>query len=772
MRKIAFIFMLGTSAPALAQGAMDTASDPSTDEQKSSVSEIVVTARQRDERLIDIPLAVTVVQREQLQRDQIFNLNDLARVSPALEVSQTFGGDTNGGGRLRGLGTNVFNPSVSSSVALVVDQAPIGNLAFPMLFDIERLDVLLGPQGTLFGQGASAGVLNVTTRRPEFDRISADGRIDVADKGTAGSEVGEITVNGGFNLPLADNLALRVAGQFRRETGLQREATRGTDNVNDDFGIRARLRYEPTETVSIIVSAEHGKSTTDGQIFFAISTIPTSPVPFGNSTIGASALADYLDPNGCNLPSISRRAEHYCEIIPSATQTSITAFSAIVDIELSDTLTLNSVSSYRTREYLQFNRDFTRRVSGLQVRRSRLDEDSSSLSQTLMLNWKTSRFDVIFGGYYSNFDFDTAPIGPAPFNFGSRVPAERIGFNICRGLDAFCVNGPTLTDETTFNRTISAFTDITVNITDKFEFFGGLRYDNFRNTTSIQNFGAVIEPVARQFVTTDSNVSGRIGVSFRPSARTNIFGLYSRGYKPPAVGTNMIGELFQLEPEIVDAFELGVRQELGRMQLSANLFHSKTVNFQGQESVGLPGRPDLGLVSTPVNIPSIVSKGLELNAFGEVLPGLSVNAGYQYNDIRYPDRFIADDRLDIGGQQFLRAPRHKATLSATYEFAIAPNLEMFVNGNMIYKSATLLAQRVGDRFRYPAHEIINTSFGIRPPDGAWTASIFVRNLTKEREPTALLAQTFGPNVDTLAVSAWPMAGFTARVVGVTLGFQY
>lgn len=772
MRNLTLILLLGVATPAMAQANDQSSQIAAAEEEQDRYAEIVVTARQREERLIDIPLAVTVASAEQLNRDQVFNLNDLARIAPALEVSQTFGGDTNGGARLRGLGTNVFNPSVSSSVALVVDQAPIGNLAFPMLYDLAQVEVLRGPQGTLFGQGASAGVINITTRLPEFDRVSMNGRVDWAEKGTAGSEVGELTATGGFNLPLASNLALRVSSQFRRETGLQREATRGTDNVNEDFGIRARLRFEPSEKVSIVLSAEHGTSSTDGHIFFAISTIPTSTMPFQGSTIGALALADYLNPNGCNLPEISRRAEHYCEVIPSAQKTTVTSFSGIVNVELSDTLSLNSVTSYRQREYLQFSRDFTRRVSGLQVRRSRLDEDATSLSQTMLLNWKTDRFDVIFGGYYSNFDFNTAPIGNPPFNFGSRVPDERIGFNICRGLDQFCVNGPTLTDETTFNRTVSAFTDVTAKITEKFQLFGGLRYDNFRNTTSLQNFGTVIEPVARRFVVTDTNISGRIGLSYKPNDDTNIFGSYSRGYKPPAVGTIVTGDLFQLAPETVDAFELGVRYAVGRMQLSGNLFYSKTANFQAQESVGIEGRPDLGLVSTPVNIPSIVSKGFEFTAFGEIARGFSVNAGYQFNDIRYPDAFVADDRLDIGGQQFLRAPKHKFTMSATYEFAIAQNFEMFINGNVIYKSEQLLAQRVGDRFRYPAHEIVNTSFGIRHPDAAWTASIFIRNLTKEREPTAFLAQTFGPNADTLAVSAWPVAGLTARVVGLSLGFQF
>ena len=188
----------------LAQEAEDGANDDGA---------IVVTARKREENLIDVPLAVTVASQAQLKRDQVYSLTDLQRVTPALEVSQTSGGEVNGGARLRGLGTGVFNASVSPSVAFVVDQVPLGNLTFPILFDIAQVEVLRGPQGTLFGQGASAGVINIVTVAPSTRSIAVSGSIDHADKGTAGSEVGELVARGAFNLPMG--APIDAAG-FRR----------------------------------------------------------------------------------------------------------------------------------------------------------------------------------------------------------------------------------------------------------------------------------------------------------------------------------------------------------------------------------------------------------------------------------------------------------------------------------------------------------------------------------------------------------------------------
>ena len=208
-------FKIGLGSSVLAVATALSVANPASAQDAAPEDEdtIMVTARKREENLVEVPLAVTVATQEQLSRDQIYNVNDLQRVAPALEISQTSGGETNGGGRLRGLGTGVFNPSVASSVALVIDQVPVGNLNFPLLYDLAQVEVLRGPQGTLFGQGASAGVLNITTRRPEFDAVTVNGSMDWADKGTAGSEVGELVFNGGLNLPLASNMAARLSGR-------------------------------------------------------------------------------------------------------------------------------------------------------------------------------------------------------------------------------------------------------------------------------------------------------------------------------------------------------------------------------------------------------------------------------------------------------------------------------------------------------------------------------------------------------------------------------
>jgi iron complex outermembrane recepter protein len=780
--KICLLSTIGFGGMAFAMPALAQDAPADVEEADSGSATIVVTARKRQENIIDVPLAVSVATQEQLQRDQINSLSDLSRIAPALEISQTSGGETNGGGRLRGLGTGVFNPSVASSVAFVVDQVPVGNLAFPQLFDLAQVEVLRGPQGTLFGQGASAGVINVSTRAPSTDALGANASVDFADKGTAGSEVGELIVNAGINIPAGDKAAFRVAAQYKKETGLQRSATTGLDNKITDYGFRAKALLMPSDTFTVNLTAEYAKEVSNGQTFFAIAVAPNSTTPFGppGGTLGGISNGAFLSPTGCAMPVINARAEYYCENLPSFLKLSTGGVSAAIDWELSDSITLTSVSGYRERNFKQYSRDFSRITGTFAARQERTQEDSRGFSQELRLGYEGDAFDLVVGGFYSDYRYNSSPLGTGPFAFN--VPADRVGFSICNAVTLACIPqaftpGPrfvTFTKETTENHSLAGFIDATFNLSEQIELFGGLRISDYKNITKV---GINTLTPNSSFETSDSDLSGRAGVSFKPNPNTNLYASFSRGYKPPAVGTNPAGTLFQLAPEKADAFELGAKFGVGRFQLAANAFYNTISNFQSQTSVFV----GTALVSQPLNIPEVKSKGFELTAMGQIAPGLSINGGYQYNDIKYPSGYCGDDDVivvatglcsgNLGGKQFLNAPKHKLTLSGEYAAAVGGDLELFLNANFVYKTKVLLAARADPRFRYPAHEIINLGFGLRDIDGAWNASVFVRNLTKEREPTAYLASTFAGQADG-GIRAWPVAGLTARVVGIRAGFNF
>ncbi len=760
----------GTLAmPAYAQAADDAVNNDDT---------IVVTARLREERLIDVPVPVSVATKEQLERDQVYNISDLQRITPALEISQTSGGENNGGARLRGLGTGVFNASVSPSVAFVVDQVPQGNLSFPLLFDLAQVEVLRGPQGTLFGQGASAGVINISTVAPTLSGVKVSGGIDYADKGSLGSEVGEMTVRGAFNLPLGDRAALRIASQYKREKGLQRNTFLGLDNKITDFGIRAKALLKPSDSFTVNISGEYSQNKTRGWNFFAIGIAPNGtnlidpdgPGPAPTLPVSVFSNGAFFDPTGCNIPAITERAEFYCEDSQARFNTYAGGVSVRSDWEVSDSVTLTSVTAFRQIDRETETVNFSRRL-GVAARNENLQTKADQFSQEVRLAYSSQSLKLLAGALYTKFNLETTPINSS-LPFGNPFPGQRTGFSVCLNAGFFCVVPVALSYENTKNTTTAIFTDATFSVTDQIDIFGGLRYSDYSNTTGVGE--NTLAPTRTQ-KTTDGNVSGRIGASFKPNPNSTIYGSYSKGYKPPAIVVPTIASdpVTFLKPESANAFEIGAKFGLGHLQLSGNVFYTDVKNFQIQNSIFNPAG---ALISVAQNISSIKSKGFEVNAFGRLTSFLTINVGYQYNDVKYPAGFLGDDSTPgnpvvLGGTQFLNAPKHKFTISGDLSLPVGETLEVFLNANLVYKSKVLLAQRGDPRYRYPGHELINGRIGIRNADEKWSASLFVRNLTKSREPTAYLASDFAGNSDG-GLRAWPLAGLTARVVGGSFNFEF
>jgi outer membrane receptor protein involved in Fe transport len=198
----------------------------------TELSEVVVTAEKRAERIQDVPVALTVVSSEQLTTEHVYNIADLARTTPSLEMVQAFGGP-GGGGQIRGIGTNSFSPTAEGAVGIVVDGVPQGNVNITNIFDVQQVEVLKGPQGTLFGLTSSAGVINMITAAPDPSKFEVKGQLDYSDLGRFGSEFGEETVRAVLN-----------AGDER--TGLRRSG----------YGIQIGHAARPHGRSSVCLSAE------------------------------------------------------------------------------------------------------------------------------------------------------------------------------------------------------------------------------------------------------------------------------------------------------------------------------------------------------------------------------------------------------------------------------------------------------------------------------------------------------------------------------------
>ncbi len=236
------------ASPAFAQDAQQ-ASEP-----EAAAGEIVITAQGRAQQLADVPLAVSAVTSEQLQNSGANDIRQLNQVAPSLLVSST-GSEANGSARIRGIGTVGDNPGLESSVAVFIDGVyrSRSGIGLNELGEIERVEVLRGPQGTLFGRNASAGIISIVSKAPSFSGFS----------GGAEATYGNYDLwrfSGNINVPLGETIAARVDGVYVKRDGFYNDATNKTDvNDRDRYFIRGQLLFEPSSDLRVRLIGDYTK---------------------------------------------------------------------------------------------------------------------------------------------------------------------------------------------------------------------------------------------------------------------------------------------------------------------------------------------------------------------------------------------------------------------------------------------------------------------------------------------------------------------------------
>jgi len=280
------------AAPAFAQQA-DPAPPPAADEARTeNLGDIIVTATRRSEALADVPIAVSAVTAESLKNSGASDIRQLNQLAPSLLVSST-GSEANGSARIRGIGTVGDNPGLESSVAVFIDGVYRSRTGAGLneLGEIERVEVLRGPQGTLFGRNASAGLINIISKKPQFD-FGATG------EATYGN-YNYFRLAAGITGPLSETIAARIDGVYVKRDGYYTNITQaggseGDVNDRDRFFVRGQLLFEPTDALSVRLIGDytHRDESCCGAVYIATKeTIdPTAnPTTPGRNTDGAVA---------------------------------------------------------------------------------------------------------------------------------------------------------------------------------------------------------------------------------------------------------------------------------------------------------------------------------------------------------------------------------------------------------------------------------------------------------------------------------------------------
>jgi iron complex outermembrane recepter protein len=746
--------IFGSSSVAFAQQANSAGESP--------LAEIVVTAEKRAEKIQDVPVAVTVVTGEQLADQHIYSIADLARTTPALEMVQAFGGP-GGGGQIRGIGTNSFSPTAEGAVGIVVDGVPQGNVNITNLFDLQRVEVLKGPQGTLFGLTSSAGVINMVTAAPDPTKFMVSAHVDYSDDGRFGSNFGEETERVVLNAPLSSIAAVRLAISDDRIKGVQVNDFNGTPDVSTEWGGRVRFLLQPTDEFEVNIIADYdrrGQNYNDPQFNYVSANPPLTAqlAACGITPSYSNQARCWSNANDLNYRNYGASAQ-FDYHLPFATLTSITGYRKQITAPSDfDAQGLSSdIPQIFQKGQAASGRQFSQEL-----------RIASSGKQTI---------DYVAGFFYSSYSAETAYAPGGSFNVGIfPVPGFFVPFV------------QTATSTATTNKSEAVFGQMTYHLTDQLGLIAGLRYTHqeLSASTSANLIPPALTPA--QFGSLDKdNVSGRLGLQYKINPDLTSYFTVVRGYKGPQVTPAAEGSPQQvIGAEIPTAFELGIKGSAldHRLGWDSDIFYSRVHDYQGQScSINPVG----ALVCLGQSVDQVTTKGFELNAYGQIAPGLTITAGYIYDVAKYPSGYTGYDpnnllggTTDLSNQQIVGVPKNKLSLSALYDFPLSAAIHAFVNADTVFKSAMRLGPTADPRFVYPQNWNTGLRLGIKSPTDTWSAALFARNLGNDHEPVTLFGGPsfvppgvvpFIPFGAVNGVSGWQTVN-SLRQVGITLEAKF
>jgi iron complex outermembrane receptor protein len=729
------------------------------------LEEVIVTAERRPEQLRNTPVAVTVVNAQQLADQHVYNIAQLAQTAPSLEIIQAFGGP-GGGGQIRGLGTQSFTRSAEGAVGIVVDGISQGNVNVSDIFDVQHIEVLEGPQGTLFGLTSSAGVISIITNAPDPSGFHTMWHADYANKGTAGSRFGQETVQGVVNIPLNDISAVRVSGSVDDNRGVQHNSFTGRDDTADNFGLRARYLLKATDSVQVNVIADWQRTVQHGAEGGAIAAFT---YVYANPALTAELAACGITPGFGNQ---DRCASH-----PEEASDTNYGLSIQTDYDLGAS-TLTSILAYRHDRTGPDSQDIQAVPQEIpQIWSTGVLSSGRQYSGELRLTSNgASRWEYTSGLYYSNYL--TVGYATADAFFHIQLP-----------FPPFEVGTPTTLLTRTGTRSTALYGQTTFHVTDALGLIAGARYTH----ESIDDYASPLGLVpgspnntgADSLSLTQNNVSGKAGVLYKLTSDWTARVTVVRGYKGPQAQAQTQTTPSVLVPaEIPLSYEAGIKGITlgGRLGVDFTLFNTRDRNYQGQSCALSP----VGVLACIPNSVNVTTRGAELSFNGRPLPRLLLTAGYIYDDATYPSSYRGLDpnnltgaTLSMGGLQLVGVPKNKLTFTGNYSVPLGAVAVNF-GTDVTYKSDIRLGYSPDPRFVFPSAWTVGAHFDLRASDDHWGVGIFARNLTNSHQPLTLFggpayippgAVPFLPTGAITGISGW-VGQQSLREVGLSADLRF
>jgi iron complex outermembrane receptor protein len=642
------IALMVAAAPAVAQ----TSPAPAPADQ-SDPNDIIVTATRHSERLQDVPLSVTAFTQAELTQKGIVGIEGIARETPGVVLDRR--SDNNVSVTTRGISTNGYQAGLQATTTVYLDELPlttIGNSVTldPNLYDVERVEFLRGPQGTLFGSGSLSGALRILTHSPDLKGFDASALADIGVTPDGGGI--RQRYNGMINVPLAtDTLGLRVVGFYRHEEGYLDNLGTGTKNSNTlkDWGGRATLLWKPTDRLSIRLMGLYENS--------------------------------HPEDASLSSPNLGDRKRY--TTIPDLYTSKTQLYNATIDYDLGG-VHLTSATSYGHQDGL-FDVDLAG-TFGLAIPFYLYDHGiwKTFVQETRLASNPGGRFDWIVGGYYLHRDLYLD-------GRESSDPAYLAAHHIT-GLpaDGTFVTFPS--DTRTYE--LAGFGDLTWHLTDKIAASGGIRYGKYGGTVdTFPGFNSAyftyalfgIQGALTQVPTlatstrypTASKVSWKASLSWKPSHDLTTYATVSTGYRTPVYNARA-GSVSTVNPSdlIIPAgagsdnltnYEVGVKGRFLGGKLTANLaaYYIDWRNFQVQAN------RQSDSIQFATNVGRAASKGLEAEIVLAPVKGLVLGLNGSLNEAKVTG-ITASEAVISGAVKGARlaSPHVQGSLYGTYSYGM------------------------------------------------------------------------------------------------------
>jgi outer membrane receptor protein involved in Fe transport len=758
MRKIlcATVVVTATAGSANAQDNLSADKD-------RRLGAVVVTATGRETSLQDVPLSVTAFDDKALKLSGIEDARQLMALAPSLTLNVTTSDSAGVVIRLRGIGSEAINAGLESSVGTYVDGVyrARSNLSLSSLPGIDRIEVLRGPQGTLFGKNTSVGVLNVVTKSPEFDP-------SVEIVGTIGN-YDYRQVSAALTGPIVgDKLAGRVDAVITQRDGWIEDIDSDRTFRNKDvYTLRTQLLWQANPDLKARLILDHSYYDQSG---------PDTYVPTYYDPETLSLLQDVFQvPTGLGLDSLTNTISEDRDSREMNTQHGA---SLQVDWDIGD-ITATSVSSYR----------MWRNKQGREVDYSEIDlayidfggahQYFETASQEFRLTGESGPVDWLAGLYYAREDIDA--------RYGYRIGND-LGdwFDARFGTDTFAALLPGgFGSNTQFNQTTtsySAFTHNIIALNDRTNLTLGGRYtvdekevdaiwslgnpgctDDLtglaRSLACLQLWDPRYTEAARGGPTystgnTEREFSGVASMDYALTDTINLYATAGRGYKAGGFALDPAGfdpissetpnpdpQALAFEPEFSNHFELGAKTQFfdRRLTINAAAFHTELENFQLSYNTGaaLP----------TVNIPQVTTTGAEFELSARPIESVSstfnvVYANAHYGDID-PELGLPANILALNQRRLYNAPLWTVTGSLGWDDLVFDGrFRAFAYADARYQSSAFTERSLRANSEQDAYATVNARIGIQPPDEAWSIELWSRNLTDERYLVSTIAATF------------------------------